>query len=157
MKEGDKPFFFTCRCMEKYIVRKEIEIQGSSQSVWRALTDPDYTKRYFFGCTVHSNWNEGDSIAFRRMVLWIFPFELKGKIIHINKGSLLQYSLKNSRSTSDSLVTIRLTGNNGNTIVSVTDDVGEGEGAYTRFNRSVKGWDKVLTGLKRTVENEFIR
>lgn len=156
MKGGDKPFFFTCRCMAKYIVQKEIEIQGSSQNVWLALTDPDYTRRYFFGCTVHSNWNEGDSIAFRRMVLWIFPFELKGTIIHINKGSLLQYSLKNSRSMSDSLVTIRLTENNGNTIVHVADDVGQGEGAPGRFNRSVKGWDKVLTGLKKTVEKEFI-
>lgn len=155
MKEGDEPFFFNQLFMETYIVKKEIEISSSAQNVWQALTDPEYTQEYFFGCAVHSNWNAGDSIAFKRMILWIFPFELKGKIIRINRTLLLQYSLKNTKHSSESLVTIRLTEKNGSTIVTVTDDVGQGEGAQGRYNRSVKGWDKVLGGLKRTVEEEF--
>lgn len=143
--------------MKEYIVEQEITVNSSQENVWRALTDPDYTQRYFFGCRVYSNWNAGDSIAFKRMILWIFPFELKGKIIRINRGSFLNYSLKNSKSESESHVTIQLTKKNGSTIVSISDNVGQGEGAQARYNRSVKGWDKVLTGLKRTVENDFVQ
>lgn len=141
--------------MKEYIVKQEIVINSSAENVWRALTDPEYTQRYFFGCRVYSNWNEGDSITFKRMILCIFPFELKGKILRINRGSLLNYSLKNSKSETESIVTIQLTEKNGSTIVSISDYVGQGEGAQARYNRSVKGWDKVLTGLKRTVENDF--
>jgi len=143
--------------MKEYIVKQEVEVNSSPENVWRALTDPEYTQRYFFGCRVSSNWNAGDSIAFKRMILWIFPFELKGKIIQINRGWFLNYSLKNSKSESESNVTIRLTEKNGSTIVFISDNVGQGEGAQTRYNRSVKGWDKVLKGLKRTVENDFIQ
>ena len=141
--------------MKDYIVKQEITINSSAENVWRALTDPEYTQRYFFGCRVYSNWNAGDSITFMRMILWIFPFELKGKILRINRGSLLNYSVKNSKSETESIVTIQLTEKNGSTIVSISDDVGQGEGAQARYNRSVKGWNKVLTGLKRTVENDF--
>lgn len=141
--------------MKEYIVKQEITINGSTENVWRALTHPEYTQRYFFGCRVYSNWNAGDSITFKRMILWIFPFELKGKILRINRGSLLNYSLKNSKSETESIVIIQLTEKNGSTIVSISDDVGQGEGAQARYNRSVKGWNKVLTGLKRTVENDF--
>lgn len=45
-----------------------------------------------------------------------------------------------------------LTYEDGHTLVSVTDDVGEGENAAKRYQRSQKGWDKILTGLKKEVE-----
>jgi hypothetical protein len=40
------------------------------------------------------------------------------------------------------------------TILSITDDVGQGEGAEKRYSRSLKGWDKVLKGLKELVESK---
>lgn len=60
--------------------------------------------------------------------------ELSGRIVRINRGSL-QYSLKNSKSASESIVMFELYETNGQTIVSVTDDVDQGNGAEDRYNR----------------------
>jgi uncharacterized protein YndB with AHSA1/START domain len=151
-----KPFsFFKNKLMEEFIIRKQISVRAPMRHVWHALTDPDLTRRYFYGCKVSSNWMADGPISFKRKILGIFPMELSGKIIRISRGSLLQYSLKNTRSSSESIVTFELYEDNGRTIVSVTDDVGQGEGAEDRYNRSVKGWDKILIGLKHVVENEL--
>lgn len=139
--------------MKDYIVRKQIAIRAGSDQVWRALTDPNITERYFFGCRVHSDWIVGSPITFTRKILWIFPFELQGTIVKVFRGKLLQYTLKNKRSSTESHVTIELYEENGKTIVSVNDDVGgEDENAAERFKRSLKGWDKILNGLKRVTE-----
>ena len=53
-----------------------------------------------------------------------------------------------------SIVTDELTYENGQTILSITDNVGQGEGAQERYDRSEKGWDKILEGLKELVEKE---
>jgi hypothetical protein len=42
---------------------------------------------------------------------------------------------------------------NGVTTLTVTDDVGQGEGAQKRYARSQKGRDRVLRGLKKLVED----
>lgn len=140
--------------MKKFIVEKQLPISASRERVWNALTDPDLTEKYFFGCRVYSNWAVDGEISFKRRILWIFPIELRGRILEINPGSMLKYSLKNSASTTESIVTIELADNHGKTIVSVQDDVGSGEGAESRYNRSQDGWDKVLNGLKRVIEKE---
>lgn len=141
--------------MEEFVVRKQLTVNSPREYVWHALINPELTEKYFFGCRVYSNWLVDSRILFKRMILWIFPFELSGRILKINRGSMLQYSLKNSGSTSESIVTLELEEANGRTRVSVKDDVGQGKGAESRFKRSVKGWNKILNGLKRVVENEL--
>jgi uncharacterized protein YndB with AHSA1/START domain len=125
--------------MEEFIVRKQISVGAPMRQIWHAITDPDQTKKYFYGCRVFSNWMVDGAISFKRKILGIFPMELSGRIIKINRGSLLQYSLKNSKSSSESIVTFELYEENGKTIVSVTDDVGQGEGAENRYDRSIRG------------------
>src|SRR6186713_281990 len=124
--------------MEEFIVRKQITVRSPIRPVWHALTDPEMTKKYFFGCKVYSEWIVDGPIAFKRKILGIFPMELSGKILKINRGTLLQYSLKNSKSASASIVTIELYEDSGKTIVSITDDVGQGKGAEDRYERSLK-------------------
>lgn len=138
--------------MKEYIVQQQLSINATKRAVWETLTNPDLTERYFFGCRVYSNFMVDDSIIFKRMILWLFPFELKGKILEINRGTMLKYSLKNARSASESIVQIELKEDAGKTLVSVSDDVGQGAGAESRYNRSVKGWSKILNGLKRVSE-----
>ena len=79
---------------------------------------------------------------------------MKGRILKIEPGKLLQYNLKNTsdKSSTFSTVTDTLTYKNGKTTVSITDDVGLGEGAAKRFEKSEKGWEKILKGLKEVVE-----
>jgi uncharacterized protein YndB with AHSA1/START domain len=124
--------------------------------VWDALTDPEKTKEYFFNCRVFSDWKPGSPIVFKGKMFWIFNIEMKGVIIQAEPGKLLQYSLfnKSDGKETTSTVTDELTFANGITTVNITDDVGQGEGAEKRYKRSVKGWDKILKGLKELIEEE---
>ncbi len=136
----------------QHIVHKQVTIHAKPTEVWDALTNPEKTKEYFFKCKVISNWKPGSSIAFQRKFLFLFNFEMKGEILTIEPPKILQYSLANSGSSSISIVTDTLEYENGKTTLSITDDVGKGEGAEKRYEKSVKGWDKILKGLKEVVE-----
>lgn len=136
------------------IVKKSISIKAEPARVWDALTNPEKTKKYFFNSKVTSTWKEGSPITFSGRMFLIKKFEMKGKILAIAPNKFLKYTLKNGNDDQNSFSTVTdlLTYENGETTLSITDDVGSGEGAEKRYERSVKGWEKVLKGLKKTVE-----
>lgn len=140
----------------EYIVKKKIELKATPDKVWQALTDPEKTKEYFYNCRVFSDWQEGSPITFKGKLFWVLPIELKGQILRAEPGKLLQYTLKNRKDTSSnfSTVTDELYYANGQTTLYITDDVGQGEGAEKRYERSMDGWDEVLEGLKELVEKD---
>ena len=138
--------------MKAFIVKKHISLNATPAEVWRALTKPEKTKEYFFNARVISQWKEGSPITFKGKMFWIIPFEMKGKILRIIPEKLLQYTLKNWNSGSISTVTDELEYKNGKTVLSIADNVGTGPDAEKRYKRSVKGWEKVLKGLKALVE-----
>jgi uncharacterized protein YndB with AHSA1/START domain len=142
--------------MDKFIVKKSIAIKAPVEKVWDALTNPEKTREYFFNCKVYSDWKKGSAIVFKGKVFWIIPIEMKGTITQIEPGRLLQYTLSNKSdgSKTTSTVTDKLTYTNGITTLNITDDVGQGEGAEKRYKRSVKGWDKILNGLKEFIEDK---
>ena len=142
--------------MKNFIVKKKVDIKAEPAEVWDALTNPEKTKKYFFNCEVFSDWKEGSSITFKGTILLVKKIEMNGKILKIQPEKLLQYSLTNEDSkdsSSSSTVTDELTYQNGVTTLSITDDVGQGDGAEERYKKSEKGWDKVLKGLKELVED----
>lgn len=143
--------------MKDFIVRKQIVINAAPSEVWDALTNPEKTKKYFFNCEVFSSWIEGDEIIFKGRIFLIRKIEMVGEILKIVPGRFLKYTLKNGtddNTTNFSTVTDELSYTNGQTFLSITDDVGEAEGAAERYKRSIKGWDKVLKGLKKLVEKK---
>jgi len=143
--------------MENYIVRKQIDINATPLAVWDALTNPEKTKEYFFHCEVSSDWKPGSTISFKGKIFFIKNIEFHGRIVRIEPEKLLEYTLENSDGDSGhttSTVTDELSYANGVTTLSVSDNVGSGEGAEERYDRSMKGWDKVLKGLKDLVEGQ---
>lgn len=142
--------------MSQFVVNKTIRIKAEPAEVWDALTNPEKTKKYFFHCEVFSGWKVGDTITFKGKMFFIIDIEMKGEILEIEPGRLLKYTLKNGKeddaSASYSTVTDVLNYENGETVLSITDDVGDGEGAEKRLEKSEEGWDKVLSGLKELVE-----
>lgn len=141
----------------EYIVKQNIKIKAKPSQVWDALTNPEKTKEYFFNAKVYSRWQEGSKITFKGRMFLIIKYEMTGKILEIKPEKLLKYTLKNSsdkNGKSFSTVTDKFTYSKGITTLSITDNVGQGEGAEKRYKRSTKGWKKVLRGLKELVESE---
>lgn len=139
-----------------HIVNKSIRIKGTPAQVWDALTNPKKTKEYFFNCEVLSDWKVGGPITFKGPAM-SKNIELHGEIVAIEPEKLLKYTLQNSEDEhpdTHSTVTDQLESVNGETVVSITDDVGEGAGAEKRYEKSVQGWDNILSGLKAIVEKE---
>jgi len=142
--------------MENFVVKKEIKIKATPPAVWRALTCPTRTKKYFFNCEVFSDWKEGSSIMFKGKYMLLKSIEMNGEIVEIEPDHILKYTLKKNEGEKNtySIVTDKLSFKNGITTISITDDVGQGEGAEKRFKKSEKVWAKVLKGLKKVVEDE---
>jgi uncharacterized protein YndB with AHSA1/START domain len=142
---------------EAYVVRQSVELKALPSEVWDALTNPDKTKKYFFNCEVSSDWKAGSPITFKGKLFLIIPIELKGEIVKVEPGKLLKYRLHNKKTgnkpASTSTVTDTLSYSNGTTTLSITDDVGAGEGAEVRYKKSVEGWNKILINLKKLIEN----
>lgn len=136
----------------RFIVHKGIRLMATPAEVWDALTNPEKTKKYFFNCKVFSDWKVGSPITWKGTVILIKKIELHGTIVKIEPGKLLVYTLKNEHSSSISTVTEKLIASEGDTVLTISDDVGEGEGAEDRYRKSEKGWTKVLNGLKKLVE-----
>lgn len=142
--------------MDNHIVSKQIDIKATPEQVWDALTNPEKTKEYFFHCRVQSDWKPGSPITFKGKMFLLINIEMHGTIIEAVPNKHLEYLLKNrdGEEESSSHVTDLLSYNDGITTLSVTDNVGSGEGAEERYKKSMKGWDKVLEGLKELVENQ---
>lgn len=141
--------------MDEFVVRKKISLKAEPSEVWNALTNPEKTKQYFFNCAVYSDWEVGSTILFTGKLFLIKTIEMKGQIVKIEPNKLLQYTLANEDDKDPdnfSTVTDELTYENGETILSISDDVGQGKGAQERYERSEKGWDNILKGLKELVE-----
>lgn len=138
----------------QYIVNKSIRIHATPAEVWDALTNPEKTKKYFFHCKVFSDWKKGSPIRFVGRLFLIKKIALEGTILQAEPGKVLQYTVRNESDESHtySTVTDHIRFENGETVLSISDNVGSGEGAVTRYQRSEKGWDKVLRRLKAVVE-----
>jgi len=143
--------------MEQYIVQRSIWLNALPEVVWDVLTNPEKTKRYFFNCRVISDWKPGSPILWKGRIFLFKEIELHGEIVDVLPEKLLKYKLNNTRDDSVSTVTDVLTPENGGTLLTISDDVGQGPGALERYNRSIKGWDKVLKGLKKVVDDEIYR
>ncbi len=147
----------TTNKMEPFVVRKSVRVKAEPAQVWDALTNPEKTKKYFFNCEVFSDWKVGSPITWKGKVMIVKKIELHGEIVDIQPGKLLKYTLKNESEddpSNFSTVTDKLSYENGETVLSITDDVGQAEGAEERYKKSVKGWEKVLKGLKEVVEEK---
>ena len=41
-------------------------IATSPEKLWEALTTSEYTEKYFFGTSIHSDWQEGSEVSYSR-------------------------------------------------------------------------------------------
>jgi uncharacterized protein YndB with AHSA1/START domain len=148
--------------MNELTIKNTIEINASASKVWDALTNPEKTKIYMFGCETVSDWTVGSKL------LWSGIYEdkemvfVKGHIIEIEPTTKLVYSTFDPNSTIEDIpenylnVTYELIENNGVTTLNVTQGdyskVADGERRYKESSNNGEGWNPILVEIKKLVE-----
>ena len=144
------------------IINNSIEINAPAQNVWDALTNPEKTKVYMFGCEALSNWKIGSEL------LWKANYEgndmifVKGHIVNIEPLKKLIYSTLDPNSAIEDIpenylnVTYELTENFGKTILNVSQGdyskVADGQRRYCEALNNGEGWNPILEEIKKLVE-----
>lgn len=148
--------------MEPLIVKSNITIEAPASKVWDALTNPEQTKKYMFGCEAVSDWKIG------KPLLWKGQYEgkemifVKGVVLDIQPNKLLKYTVIDPNASMEDKpenylnVTYKLTEKNGQTILHVTQDgfetAADGEKRYKDTYNNGEGWNPILVEIKKLVE-----
>jgi uncharacterized protein YndB with AHSA1/START domain len=140
--------------MTGHIATVETDVEAPASRVWDALTDPDVIERYMFGARVVTDWKPGSSIVWKGEYEGK-PFEDKGEVLEVVPERRLKVTHFSPLSGKDDVpenyhtVTYELERHNGTTHVSLSQDNNPSAEAaeHSRAN-----WEKMLSGLKATVE-----
>jgi uncharacterized protein YndB with AHSA1/START domain len=149
--------------MDKKIVRNNIIINANASKVWDALTNPEQTKKYMFGCETVSDWKPGSSLLWKGVYEGKEMIFVKGRILDIQPNKILKYSVIDPNAPYPDTpenhlnVTYELSEQNGQTILTVTQDgfetAAEGEKRYKDVYNKGEGWNPILIEIKKTVES----
>ena len=145
------------------VVKNTITIQAPASKVWDALTNPEQTKKYMFGCEALSDWKPGSPLIWKGTFNGVEMVAVKGDVVSIEPGKSLVYTVidPNNPKIPDLpenylTITCLLTEQNGQTILDVSQGdyskVAEGE---SRYQHTVDGggWDPILIQIKQLVED----
>lgn len=140
---------------KELIVERTIEINASVEDVWEAIVNPDITQKYFFGTRVDSEWEIGSPVEYKDKKGKVV---VRGEIESIKPGQFLRIKImiqgKPGEEEQYTTVTYEITdlGRKG-TMLTISDgDFSVVAGGQEKYDRSVIGWDKVLTTMKDVVE-----
>jgi uncharacterized protein YndB with AHSA1/START domain len=138
---------------KELVVKKTVRIKASIPEVWEALTNPDLTEKYFFGCRAISDWKVGSPLLWNMTVDGKEVTAVKGVVTAIEKNKLLAstcFTPENENVPSKhTTATYKFSAEDGVTILSVTQGEFEDEETCSHTDAS---WDKVLSGLKSLLE-----
>ena len=148
--------------MNELIIKNQIMINAPASIVWDALTNPEQTKKYMFGCETVSDWKVGSPL------LWRMDYEgkefiaVKGTILRIEPEKLLAYTTIDPHATIEDIpenyltVTYELKQENGQTLFTVTqgdyNKVADGAKRYSEAFNGGEGWNPILVEIKKLVE-----
>jgi len=148
--------------MTKMIVKNEITINGPVAKVWDALTKPEQTKKYMFGCETVSDWKPGSALLWRGNYEGKEMVFVKGNIVEIKPNSLLKYTVIDPNASYPDIpanhlnVTYELLPQGNSVKLVVTQDgfegAAEGEKRYKDTYNNGDGWNPILVQIKKLVE-----
>ena len=146
------------------IIKNSISIDAEAKKVWDALTNPEHTKKYMFGCEAISDWKIGSPLLWKGVYEGKEMVFVKGNIVELKPGKLLAYTTFDPHSAIEDIpenyltVTYDLSFDNGKTTLTVTQGdyatVAEGERRYADSYNNGEGWNPILQEIKKLVERE---
>lgn len=124
----------------KPYVEAQIDINAPKEKIWDALTNPDMTAQYMFGCRVMTDWKPGSRVD------WVGVHE--GKEMTFVTGEALVYEpyATLSYSVIDPFAAYPKTPENH---LTVTHTLTEKEGGIVTLTASQGDYTKVAEGEKR--------
>lgn len=138
----------------KKSLKKTYEISAPVSKVWKALTDPEMIKKYFFGTEASSDWKVGSTIYYRG--IWEDkPYEDKGIILDLIPERQLAINYWSNRSGKPDLpenyspYSYELIDEGQKTRLTLGQE--DTYSAETLKN-AWQHWDIVMDGLKKLVE-----
>lgn len=144
-------------------ITNSIDIHAPASKVWNALTNPEETRKYMFGCEALSDWKEGSPLIWKGNFNGVELIAVKGTITKIRPGHYLEYTVidPNNPKIPDLpqnylTVACTLTEANGATTLTATqgdyNTVAEGADRY-RHSVEGGGWQPILDAIKALVES----
>jgi uncharacterized protein YndB with AHSA1/START domain len=143
-------------------IKNTIRINAPIAKVWDALTNPEQTKKYMFGCETVSDWQKGSALTWKMDLDGKEFVPVKGSIVEIDPGKHLAYTVIDPNSGIEDIpenyltVTYDLKEENGQTVLNVTQGdyskVGDGEKRYNDSYNNGEGWDPILVEIKKLLE-----
>ena len=150
---------------KELIITNSISIKAPAAKVWDALTNPEETKKYMFGCETVSDWRIGSPLLWRGSYEGKEMVFVKGTILGIRPNEYLVYTVidPNNPNIPDIpenylTVTYTLTKENDGTTLTVTQGdyatIADGDKRYKESYNDGLGWDPILVQIKALVEGE---
>jgi uncharacterized protein YndB with AHSA1/START domain len=143
-------------------VENTISIQASAERVWDALTNPEMTKKYMFGCAALSDWRVGSPLIWKGNFNGVELVAVKGNVVSIDPGRFLAYTTidPNNPAIPDLpenylTVTYELTSEGASTLLRVSQgDYSAVANGQQRYDETVAGggWTPILGQIKQMLE-----
>jgi len=132
----------------------EVYIRTTPEKLWQALTHSDFTRRFFFGTTVESQWHAGAPLVYR-FVDGSVPFDATIEAIEPHRRLVHSFKAIPSewKAYSDdppSRVTYEIEQLGPSCLLRVTHEHFAGLSATAE--RTSHGWPLALSGLKTLLE-----
>ena len=145
------------------VVTNTISINAPATKVWDALTNPEQTKKYMFGCEAQSDWKPGSLLIWKGTFNGVEMIAVKGKVVSIDPPRSLVYTVidPNNPKIPDLpenylTVTCELDEHNSQTTLEVSQGdystVAEGTDRY-KHTVDGGGWDPILVQIKALCES----
>ncbi|MBV6646085.1 MAG: SRPBCC domain-containing protein [Cyclobacteriaceae bacterium] len=141
------------------VIVNEVEIDASTKEVWKALVDPEKTKRYMFNCEVICSWQIGDPILWKGATDGIVY--VKGNLRELVEDVCFEFSIFDPNAeypeVPENYLYARydLISSGAKTRLKVTqgdyNTVADGEKRY-QDTMAQGGWQPVLDQIKKIVE-----
>ncbi|MBU6464337.1 MAG: SRPBCC family protein [Bradyrhizobium sp.] len=126
-------------------------IETTPEKLWEALTDGDFTERYWFGARLKSNWKVGSSFE---MLHGDGTVSDAGKVVECDRPRRLAYTFVNLsekyKNDRPALATFVIEPY-GNLVKLTLTHEGFAEGSKF-FDGISKGWPAILSSLKSILE-----
>jgi uncharacterized protein YndB with AHSA1/START domain len=137
--------------------KKSVTIHAPVDDVWRALTDSQMIRQYFFGVETMGEWKEGNTILYKGE--WQGKkFESKARVLQVEDQKLLKYSYWSNMSGMPDvpenyhIITYHLEKEDNSTVLTMTEENLDNE---EMVGRSAKLWDMVFQNLQKLLEKEL--